>query len=91
MPAVSSPTRARLSFSRSCSSRATTAVRSVNRQMAPWTSDAAPNSGDTLAPSFSVPAGAAGISIERRTLGCPDLRHCAINAATGAACDSMSW
>ena len=35
MPAVSSPTVARLSFSRSCSSRSLTAVRSVKRQIAP--------------------------------------------------------
>ena len=86
MPAVSSPTRARLSFSRSCSSSSTTAVRSVNRQMAPWTLRClAEQRRHGHAELQRRRRGSAGISIARRTMGGPGLRHSSISAASGSS------
>ena len=70
MPAVSSPSRARLSFRRSCSSSSMTSVRSVKRQMAPCVLPASSRIGETVTPRCEAPPGPV-IGTERRTIALP--------------------
>ena len=81
MPAVSSPTVARLSFSRSCSSRSLTAVRSVNRQIAPCSSPLSSKSGDTVTPRCVAPCSRLGQRAPRagRSARCV-VRHSSITS-----------
>ena len=87
MPAVSSPTLARLSCRRSRSSNSMTALRSVNRQIAPWSLPASSAIGEIETPRWvAAPGPNAGSSLSvRRPIGRRVERHSSIASTSGDA------